>query len=271
MFFHCRVYLYAIVAVVLFLSGQGTCEGKKPKSGNLRNPERNIVVAADPAQTQPQPDGEEVTKQGECTNFNLKVFINIKYYSCCGGIKNSTVKDEPEYPNFQCNPSRFGYAELNVSKSFDCNGPEGQGNAKTRCSERWGWFDDPESCWVWSECFEGACAKETLEIGSSTKDETAFCGDGRCDANSESSANCPIDCCQSENPVCVPTNNTCPDACCSESHCCNGPTSATQQLVQKLWMAVLGILAGLLILINIICCCCCYCCYSKCCKKNSTI
>lgn len=102
----------------------------------------------------------------------------------------------------------------------------------------------------------------------STKAESAFCGDGRCDATVESSSNCPIDCCQGVNPKCVAVNNTCPEACCGESHCCDGPLSDSLRFAQMFWKIVLGILASLLVLINVICCCCCYCCYSKCCKKT---
>ncbi|KAJ8039783.1 hypothetical protein HOLleu_13892 [Holothuria leucospilota] len=261
-----NITIFGLVTVMLLFLNVGYCQVRaekkipaaisKPKLDAVTTPKMHLQSEGPP--------------QTECMNYNLKIGMsNIHYYTCCGGLQNSSFKLERQYANFHCNPTRLRYAIKNTTSHYDCNGEEGQQNAKQRCSERWGWIEEPVDCWMWSDCFAGACKKEVEELGSSAKTDVVFCGDGRCDANTESSSNCPIDCCPIENPTeCVATNNTCPNACCGDAFCCNGPISATQELVQKFWMILLGILAGLVVLVNVICCCCCYCCYSKCCKKE---
>ncbi|XP_072018658.1 uncharacterized protein [Amphiura filiformis] len=202
---------------------------------------------------------EPTTPSTECRNSVYSIGRSLQYhYICCeetrqvGQPRQGGEGQKKKVPNLDCNPVN-AFGTLNEI-FFNCNGTEGQNNARHSCDRRWG-FVAEDTCWMWSTCYTGACQKEELNLGSAVKE--GFCGDGRCD-HKENVEECAIDCCPEVNFECSVTNSTCADICCSEPSCCMNLSF----LVGNQWRYILIGVGVCIVLVSICCCvcCCCFCC-----------
>ncbi|XP_071953422.1 uncharacterized protein [Antedon mediterranea] len=194
----------------------------------------------------------------ECYNFDLNA-TSKRYYTCCKGDTNCT--NNVGSSNYDCSPYGETIYTKNINSEFNCGKCNGKKWATAKCTARWkltGINDDNERCWIWSECFKGACAAQEvayLDESKSVPQETNFCGDGFCVKDTgETVDNCPIDCCPTINSAqCAVTSEKCTDPCCNESTCC----------ITSLSVIYIAILCGGIGFLNLLCCCICVCCYRK--------
>ncbi|XP_072019680.1 uncharacterized protein [Amphiura filiformis] len=233
-----------------------------------------------------QKDSSSNSVSTECQNYQISFSGLLRqFYTCCQTPTTtetvSPFKDPDIIANFQCKEKETKAQWKNETKIFNCAGQTGQKNAMERCTARWGWLPQDEvkpDCWVWSECFAGACEKEEEQIGYVYTGCIKMIGTYQYPVNvankteNETSDSCPIDCCPQANPEkCQGLNITCTDPCCGQPQCCNiNSGSVFSDLFRGLWQTIIWInvgVVGFIVLLNICCCCCCVCCARRCCKK----
>ncbi|XP_071953423.1 uncharacterized protein [Antedon mediterranea] len=219
----------------------------------------------------------------ECYNFEIRMGISFRnYHSCCKTDSTPATVNKPAACStsfneknhvFDCKPQKSTYMKIHKTEYFDCAGCAGQTWAKDKCGSRWFWLGKHGSfnCWAMSDCFKRACQaqEDQLQIGNEVQVDLSFCGDGLCEPiKNETKITCPLDCCAAENPKkCAATNNTCPDICCSEKHCCDLVPSSLGDFGEGFWKWFLIIIAGAILFVNLLCCICCWCIYGNC-KNN---
>lgn len=164
----------------------------------------------------PRISDNSIPQENYCQFLTFGGETDLHEYICCNNCHAGGSAESCDGHTYEtgsnisyCGPCGIDKGGGHVHEEFPCNGCEGQATAETICLSKWPHFAG--TCWIFASCMKNRC-----------KDMTRWwwCGDGICNlAQGETTFNCPIDCCQTVTPDCIPQKGLCLPKCCNDPCC----------------------------------------------------